>query len=151
MFDIGFSELMVGAVAALIVIGPERLPRVARQCGEWLGKLQRYVNDVKADLNRQIELDELRNLKNEMTTAAKDLETSFSSAVSDVRGELDELGRKLAGDDSESDSQASAKVTPATDWERIYANRRARERYRNRRLERDQELGRKRPRRALHR
>ncbi|MFA7503208.1 MAG: Sec-independent protein translocase protein TatB [Burkholderiaceae bacterium] len=147
MFDIAFTELMVAAVIALIVIGPERLPRVARQCGEWLGKLQRYVNDVKADVNRQIQLDELRNLKEEVTSAAQDLEGSFKSAVSDTQQELDELGRTLAGEESE--ETEPARPAP-TDWERVYEARRTRERIRDRRIERDRELGRKRPRRRLH-
>lgn len=148
MFDIAFSELIVAAVAALIIIGPERLPRVARQCGEWLGKLQRYVNDVKADLNRQMELEELRNLRDEVTSAAKDLEKSFQGAVTDVETELDQLGRTLAGDD-EPDERGAPPVA-ATDWDRVYAVRRTRERIRDRRIERDHELGRKRPRRRLH-
>jgi Tat protein translocase TatB subunit len=63
VFDVGFSELMVIAVVALIVIGPERLPRVARTMGHLFGRLQRYVNDVKADINREIELEELRKFK----------------------------------------------------------------------------------------
>ena len=145
MFDIAFTELMVAAVAALLIIGPERLPRVARQCGEWLGKLQRYVNDVKADVNRQIQLDELRHLKEEVTSAAQDLESSFNSAVSDTQQELDQLGKTLAGDEPE-----PLAMTAATDWERVYEARRTRERIRDRRVERDRELGRKRPRRRLH-
>ena len=60
MFDIGFSELLVIAVVALIVIGPERLPKVARTLGAMLGRMQRYVNDVKADIQREMELDELK-------------------------------------------------------------------------------------------
>ena len=60
MFDIGFSELVVIAVVALIVLGPERLPKAARTMGHLFGRLQRYVNDVKADINREIELEELR-------------------------------------------------------------------------------------------
>ena len=62
MFDLGFSELLLIAVVALVVLGPERLPKVARQAGAWMGKLQRYVADVKSDINRQMELDELRKL-----------------------------------------------------------------------------------------
>ena len=62
MIDISFWEIAVIGVVALVVLGPERLPRVARQAGQWMGKLQRYVADVKSDLNRQMELDELRNL-----------------------------------------------------------------------------------------
>jgi len=68
VFDVGFSELMVIAVVALIVIGPERLPRVARTMGHLFGRLQRYVNDVKADINREIELDELRKFKSTFET-----------------------------------------------------------------------------------
>ena len=64
MFDIGFSEMIVIAVIALIVLGPEKLPRVARTAGHLLGRMQRYVNDVKADINREIELDELRKHDN---------------------------------------------------------------------------------------
>ncbi len=145
MFDIAFTELMVAAVAALLIIGPERLPRVARQCGEWLGKLQRYVNDVKADVNRQIQLDELRSLKEEVTSAAQNLESSFNAAVSDTQEELDQLGKTIAGDEPE-----PLGTTTPTDWERVYEARRTRERIRDRRLERDRELGRKRPRRRLH-
>src|SRR5438477_9495189 len=84
MFDIGFSELMVIAVVALIVIGPERLPKVARTLGHLFGRLQRYVNDVKSDINREIELDELRKLQQEVKTAATDLQTSVTSAVQQV-------------------------------------------------------------------
>ena len=63
MFDIGASEIFVIGVVALIVIGPERLPRVARTLGHLFGRLQRYVSEVKSDINREIELEELRNLK----------------------------------------------------------------------------------------
>jgi Tat protein translocase TatB subunit len=62
MFDIAFSEIALIAVVALVVIGPERLPKVARTLGHMFGRLQRYVNDVKADINREIELDELRHI-----------------------------------------------------------------------------------------
>ena len=71
MFDIGFSEMVVLAVVALVVLGPERLPKVAKQTGAWMGKLRRYVDDVKSDINRQMELSELRNLKNQVTDAAR--------------------------------------------------------------------------------
>ena len=84
MFDIGFSELVVIAVVALIVIGPERLPKAARTMGHLFGRLQRYVNDVKADINREIELDELRKLQKEVQTAAADLKSSVEGAARDV-------------------------------------------------------------------
>ena len=66
MFDIGFSEIVVIAVVALIVIGPERLPKTARTLGHLFGRLQRYVADVKADINREIQLDELKKLQQEV-------------------------------------------------------------------------------------
>ena len=84
MFDIGFSEIVVIAVVALIVIGPEKLPKTARTIGLLFGRLQRYVNDVKADISREIELDELRKLQQQVQSAAKDIETSVSSAVHEV-------------------------------------------------------------------
>ena len=76
MFDIGFSEIVVIAVVALVVIGPERLPKTARTLGHLFGRLQRYVNDVKADINREMELDELRKLQREMQGAAREFEQS---------------------------------------------------------------------------
>ncbi|HET7764859.1 MAG TPA: Sec-independent protein translocase protein TatB [Burkholderiales bacterium] len=88
MFDVGFSELMVIAVVALIVIGPERLPRVARTMGHLFGRLQRYVNDVKADINREIELEELRKFKSEFEDAARGFESSVNSTVSSVQTEV---------------------------------------------------------------
>ncbi len=66
MFDIAFSELLIIGVIALIVIGPERLPKVARTAGQWLGKLNRYVSQVKQDIDRDIKLDELRKMQQEM-------------------------------------------------------------------------------------
>lgn len=76
MFDIGFSELMLIAVVALIVIGPERLPKVARTAGHLLGRLQRYVNDVKSDINREMQLDELKKLQAQVEESARSLERS---------------------------------------------------------------------------
>jgi sec-independent protein translocase protein TatB len=88
VFDVGFSELMVIAVVALIVIGPERLPRVARTLGHLFGRLQRYVNDVKADINREIELEELRKFKTTFEDAARGFESSVNTTVSSVQGEV---------------------------------------------------------------
>jgi sec-independent protein translocase protein TatB len=81
MFDIGFSELMVIAVVALVVIGPERLPRVARTAGHLMGRLQRYVNDVKADINREMELEELRKFKNEFEKTAQTVQTQVNDEI----------------------------------------------------------------------
>jgi sec-independent protein translocase protein TatB len=84
VFDIAFSEILVIAVVALVVIGPERLPKVARTLGHMFGRLQRYVNEVKADINREMELDELRKLQSEVQSAARDLESSVTSAAREV-------------------------------------------------------------------
>ena len=79
---------MVIAVVALIVIGPERLPRVARTLGHLFGRLQRYVNDVKADINREIELDELRQFKSTVEDAARGFESSVNTTVNSVQSEV---------------------------------------------------------------
>jgi len=95
MFDIGFSELLVIGIVALIVIGPERLPRVARTLGHLAGRLQRYVADVKADINREIELDELRKMRDSMQKAASDIETSVTAEVSSVSAEVSKTQAEL--------------------------------------------------------
>ncbi len=81
MFDIGFSEMMVIAIVALVVIGPERLPKVARTAGHLLGRLQRYVSDVKADINREMQLEELKKLQAEIQASARSVEQSLSSEM----------------------------------------------------------------------
>ncbi len=79
---------MVIAVVALIVIGPERLPRVARTMGHLFGRLQRYVNDVKADINREIELDELRKFRSTVEDAARGFESTVNTTVGSVESEV---------------------------------------------------------------
>ncbi|MBI3045336.1 MAG: Sec-independent protein translocase subunit TatB [Betaproteobacteria bacterium] len=93
MFDIGFSELMVIAVVALIVIGPQRLPTVARTLGHLLGRMQRYVNDVKADISREMELDELKKMQSSVEDAARSMRDSVTREVSEAEGELNKLAR----------------------------------------------------------
>ena len=88
MFDIGFSELLVIGVVALIVIGPEKLPRMARTVGHLAGRLQRYVSDVKADINREIELDELRKMRDSMQQAASSFESNVQSELHKTETEL---------------------------------------------------------------
>ena len=91
---------LIGAVA-LIVIGPEKLPRVARTVGTLLGKAQRYVADVKAEVNRSMELDELRKMKDSVETAARDVESSVRTNAADFeKSWSDEVGsveRSLSG------------------------------------------------------
>jgi sec-independent protein translocase protein TatB len=88
MFDIGFSEMIVCAVVALVVIGPERLPRVARTLGVLFGRLQRYVAQVKSDINREMEAADLGNVKKEFESAARSFETDLKSQAADVEREV---------------------------------------------------------------
>jgi sec-independent protein translocase protein TatB len=90
MIDLGIEKMMVIGAVALIVIGPEKLPRVARTVGALIGKAQRYVNDVKAEVNRSIELEELQKMKRDVETAARDVETSIHSGVRDIERELND-------------------------------------------------------------
>ncbi|MDB5903097.1 MAG: twin arginine-targeting protein translocase TatB [Betaproteobacteria bacterium] len=105
MFDIGFSELMVIGVVALIVIGPERLPKVARTLGHLFGRMQRYVNDVKADISREMQLDELRKLQSSMQEAARSFETTVTQEANATESEL----RKIA-----QEANPTALPTPAS-------------------------------------
>src|ERR1043166_1015512 len=81
MIDFGFDKLALIGAVALIVIGPEKLPRVARTVGTLFGKAQRYVADVKAEVNRSIELEELKKMKTQFQDAARDVEQSVRSEV----------------------------------------------------------------------
>lgn len=89
MFDISFTELMFIGVVALIVIGPERLPKVAKTVGHLFGRAQRYVNDVKSDIQREVELDELRKMKDEMESAARSIQSSMHQTESSIREEFE--------------------------------------------------------------
>ena len=96
MFDIGFSELMLIALVALVVIGPERLPRVARTMGHLFGRLQRYVNEVKADINREMELEELRKFKSEFEQAAQSMETHLKEEMHHAEASVNELAAQAS-------------------------------------------------------
>ena len=95
MFDIGVTEIFLIGVVALIVIGPERLPRVAKTVGLLFGRMQRYVSEVKADISREIELDELRKLQSTMQDAARSIEQSVSSQVSFIDSEVKQAGSEV--------------------------------------------------------
>lgn len=120
MFDIGLSKMALIGVVALVVIGPEKLPRVARMVGALLGKAQRYVSDVKAEVNRSMELDELRKMKDTVEGAARDVEKSVhetsSSLEKDWRDATDFDGSTADnswGSTSSSSFDSYSAVTPA--------------------------------------
>jgi len=117
MFDIGFSEIMVIAVVALVVLGPEKLPKTARTLGHLFGRLQRYVSDVKADINRELELDELRKLQSEVKSAAREFETSMTTATQAVQSNVQALESELnaaAGTGEAAAAPAAAPFPPAS-------------------------------------
>ena len=89
MFDIGFSEILLVAVVALVVIGPERLPGVARNVGRFAGRLQRYVHDIKRDFNREIEFEEIRRLQHEMETTVQSMQESMRAVESTLKHEVE--------------------------------------------------------------
>ncbi|HEY5900012.1 MAG TPA: Sec-independent protein translocase protein TatB [Burkholderiales bacterium] len=111
MFDIGFSELLVIGVVALIVIGPQKLPRVARTAGILLGRLQRYVSDVKADINREIELDELRKMRDSMQSAASDVQSAVDQELNKTADDLNKAveGEKKPAEQEEPTAQKEQK------------------------------------------
>jgi len=112
MFDIGASEIFVIGVVALIVIGPERLPRVARTLGHLFGRLQRYVSEVKSDINREIELEELRNLKATMQDAARSIQESVTSQVNYIDSEVKQAGAQVQEQIESAQKQVESAVAP---------------------------------------
>jgi sec-independent protein translocase protein TatB len=90
MLDLGLTKMALIGVVALVVLGPERLPRVARTAGALFGRAQRYINDVKAEVTREIELDELRRMKKEFETAASNVENTIHENVKRHETELNE-------------------------------------------------------------
>ncbi|HTQ76807.1 MAG TPA: Sec-independent protein translocase protein TatB [Burkholderiales bacterium] len=113
MFDIGFSELLVIGVVALIVIGPERLPRVARTVGHLIGRLQRYVSDVKADINREVELEELRKMRDTVHEAAAGFESSVRSELSKTESELNAAATGAGAEAAAAAPEPPAALDPA--------------------------------------
>ena len=95
MFDFSFSELALIGAVALVVLGPERLPKVARTVGEWAGKAQRYVAQVKADVTREMEVAELKKLQEQARDVARSIETSVQEGVSGLKSDLDSTATAL--------------------------------------------------------
>lgn len=88
MIDIAFTKLAIIGVAALVFIGPEKLPKVARMAGSLLGRAQRYINEVKSEVSREIELDELRKMQKDMQDAASNVEQTVSENLSQAETTL---------------------------------------------------------------
>ncbi|MEY2803550.1 MAG: Sec-independent protein translocase subunit TatB [Pseudomonadota bacterium] len=101
MIDLGLSKMMLIGVVALVVIGPEKLPRMARTVGALLGKAQRYVADVKAEVNRSMDLEELRKMKETVETAAQDVQSQVQTATSDFERDWQQTTAGLSDYSSE--------------------------------------------------
>lgn len=112
MIDLGISKIALIGAVALIVIGPEKLPRVARTIGTLLGKAQRYVNDVKQEVNRSMDLDELRKMKDSVQTAARDVESSIHSQSTDFQKSWAEATSDGSGASSSDNGFPSIEIFP---------------------------------------
>ncbi|MEN7528945.1 MULTISPECIES: Sec-independent protein translocase protein TatB [unclassified Cupriavidus] len=117
MIDLGISKLALIGAVALIVIGPERLPKVARTVGALVGRAQRYINDVKAEVSREVELEELRKMRTEFETAARDVEQTIHKEVNEHTQSLNEAlnGAESADNSAGMDSGVSAGYVPSWD------------------------------------
>jgi sec-independent protein translocase protein TatB len=94
MFDLGIDKIALIGVVALIVLGPEKLPRVARTVGNLMGRAQRYVADVKGEVNRQMDLEELKKMKTEMQSAVSDVQQTIHENAGEVKSSFDETWRE---------------------------------------------------------
>ena len=111
MIDIGLSKMALIGVVALIVIGPEKLPMVARTVGTLLGKAQRYVSDVKAEVSRSMELDELKKMRENMEGAARDVEQSIHTGAADFERQWADQGATSSDSSASSSSDSSVTTT----------------------------------------
>ena len=110
MFDIGFGEMVVCAIVALVVIGPEKLPRVARTLGHLFGRLQRYVAQVKADIHREMDAADLGKVKTEFENAARSFQNEVEASARETEREVQEMQKVLDRDIAD----AAAAITPET-------------------------------------
>ena len=120
MFDFGFSEMMIVGVVALVVLGPERLPLVARKTGEWIGKAQRFVAQVKSDIDRETELSELKRIQDEAKNLAQDMKSAVEKEASGIESSVKSAAdaANAAGREAEQAfdavrSEASGAASPA--------------------------------------
>lgn len=116
MLDLGISKMALIGAVALVVIGPEKLPRVARTLGTLLGKAQRYVADVKAEVNRSMDLEELKKMKDSVESAARDVQQSVQTASQDFEKEWSEATADLSSSAAVWEPPAPAYKHPGKNW-----------------------------------
>lgn len=122
MIDFGFDKIALIGAVALIVIGPERLPRVARTVGHLIGKAQRYVADVKSEVNRSIELEELKKMKTQFEDAARDVERNVSNEINQATTELNQSWGEGTDSSSGSYGAGDALAEPPRDYKPVKKN-----------------------------
>jgi sec-independent protein translocase protein TatB len=122
MFDLEVSKLALIGAVALVVIGPEKMPRVARTIGTLLGKAQRYVSDVKAEVNRSMDLEELKKMKETMDTAMTDVQSSVLNATTKLNQGVAGLGLEEASSDSNSSSDNNTWSPPESHYQHPQKN-----------------------------
>ena len=113
MFDVGFSEMLVILIVALVVLGPDRLPQVARTLGKTWGQLQRYVNRIKQDINSSMELAELREVEHRLKAESEAMERSLTQTSNDISLSVHQLEYELehAGQNGSSGQLANSRAT----------------------------------------
>lgn len=109
MFDISFSELLLIAVVALLVIGPEKLPKVARTAGAFTGRLQRFMAQVRDEVNREARFEELQKLQQEVKDGVNKVESSIRAEVSEVKSVADNVVPEIAEPPVKKSTRGSAK------------------------------------------
>lgn len=116
MIDLGVSKLALIGAVALIVIGPEKLPRVARMLGTMIGRAQRYVSDVKAEVNRTMDLDELKKMKETVEGAARDVESSIQTSASDFEKSWEQVTNEASNSTGTSYESYPSYSRPHKKW-----------------------------------
>ncbi|MBI0066930.1 MULTISPECIES: Sec-independent protein translocase protein TatB [unclassified Snodgrassella] len=107
MFGLGFGEILLIAVVALVVLGPERLPKVARSAGLWVGRIQNFINNVKTELSQQAGVAEFRQARDSIEAAARSFEQDINANVHSIRGEVDALKRQLYEDEQQTETNST--------------------------------------------
>ena len=122
MFDLSFSEILIVGVAALVVLGPEKLPEVARTAGRLLARAQSYLTQVKGEIERETQLSEIKRIREEISSSAADLKKSFTEIESGVKAETDAIRETVSTVEESVDSvRKSATPDPYTKFNQAEA------------------------------
>lgn len=116
MFDIGFAEMMIIGIVALLVIGPERLPAVARKAGHYIGRIKRFVSNVRSDVEREFRTDELQKMLQQQQDELNSLrnvvnETRQDADLDSIEETIRQTGEDITGE-NESPPEADSQPQP---------------------------------------